>query len=308
MGQLVDGTWQRGDLPTTARGTFERAPTRFRAPALIAEPGRYHLYGAYACPWAHRVLITRALRGLTGAIGVTIVDPRMGEDGWPLRAEDPDPIGGAAFLYQVYLRADPRHSGRATVPVLWDRVAGTIANNESRELMRLLDRDLAPLAVDAAVDTLFPPALAPAIDATLDAIYQPINNGVYRAGFATNQAVYEAAVREVFDALARWDAVLGRQRYTCGDVLTAADIALFTTLLRFEPVYHGHFKCNLRRLRDHAHLWRFTRELWHHPAIAPTCHLDHIKTHYYWSHTQINPTRVIPLGPIIDDGDDDPAA
>lgn len=307
MGQLVDGTWQRGDLPT-ARGTFERAPTRFRDQALVAEPGRYHLYASYACPWAHRVLITRALRGLTGAIGVTIVDPRMGEDGWPLRAEDADPVGGAAFLYQVYLRADPRHTGRVTVPVLWDRVAGTIANNESRELMRLLDRDLAPLAVDAAIDTLFPPALAPTIDATLDAIYQPINNGVYRAGFATNQAVYEAAVREVFEALARWDAVLGRQRYTCGDVLTAADIALFTTLLRFDPVYHGHFKCNLRRLRDHAHLWRFTRELWHHPAIAPTCHLDHIKTHYYWSHTQINPTRVIPLGPIIDDGDDDPAA
>ncbi|HVV86129.1 MAG TPA: glutathione S-transferase C-terminal domain-containing protein [Kofleriaceae bacterium] len=301
MGQLVDGTWHGGDLPTSARGAFVRAPTTFRGRELVPEAGRYHLYASYACPWAHRVLITRALRGLTGAIGLTIVDPHMGEQGWPLRADDPDPIGGASYLYEVYLRADPRYTGRATVPVLWDRVAGTIVNNESRELMRLLDRDLAPLAREPVVDTLFPDLLVPRIEETLDAIYQPINNGVYRAGLATDQAVHEAAVREVFAALARWDEVLGRQRYTCGDTLTAADVALFTTLLRFDPVYHFHFKCNLRRLRDHANLWRFTRELWTHPAIAPTCHLDHIKAHYYWSHTQLNPTRIIPLGPILDE-------
>ncbi len=304
MGRLVDGIWHPGDLPTSARGEFTRAATTFRGDALVAEPGRYHLYASYACPWAHRVLITRALRGLTGAVAVTLVGPHMGDDGWPFRAEDPDPLGAGAFLRDVYVRADPRFTGRVTVPVLWDRVTGTIVNNESRELMRLLDRDLAPLAEAPVVDTLFPEPLRPAIDATLDAIYQPINNGVYRAGFATDQRGHEAAVREVFAALAHWDDVLGRQPYTCGEVLTAADVALFTTLLRFDPVYHFHFKCNLRRLRDHANLWRFTRALWHHPAIAPTCHLDHIKAHYYWSHTQLNPSRIVPLGPILDD---DPA-
>ncbi len=311
MGQLVDGTWQRV-ARAAARGTFERpsasgrferSTTQFRGQALEPEGGRYHLYASYACPWAHRVLITRALRGLTGVIGVTIVDPLMGDDGWAFRPEEPDPLGAAGFLHEVYTRADPRHTGRVTVPVLWDTVASTIVNNESRELMLLLDRDLAPLAADPAVDTLFPEALRPAIDTTLDAIYQPINNGVYRAGFATQQAVYEEAVVEVFAALAHWDGVLGRQPYVCGDVLTAADIALFTTLYRFEPVYHYHFKCNLRRLRDHPHLWRFTRALARHPAIAPTCHLDHIKGHYYRSHPQLNPTRIVPLGPILDEDD-----
>jgi putative glutathione S-transferase len=301
MGKLVDGVWQAGDLPTSAKGAFERAPTTFRAGTLVPTAGRYHLYASYACPWAHRILIVRALRGLTHAIGLTIVEPRMGDDGWPMRPEDPDPIGPAAFLRDVYVRADPHYTGRVTVPVLWDREAGTIASNESRELMKLLDRDLAPLAREPVVDTLYPPALVPAIEETLDAIYQPLNNGVYRAGLATRQEVYDQAVREVFAALARWDEVLGRQRYTCGDVLTAADVALFTTLYRFDPVYHFHFKCNLRRLRDHANLWRLVRELSTHPAIAPTCHLDHIKTHYYWSHTQINPYRIIPAGPILDE-------
>lgn len=301
MGRLVDGTWQTGDIPTSARGAFERAPTTFRGDRLVAEPGRYHLYASYACPWAHRILVTRALRGLGHAIGLTIVDPKMGDDGWELRADDPDPLGPARFLRDVYVRADPHYSGRVTVPVLWDRATGTIVNNESRELMKLLDRDLAPLARAPVVDTIYPAELVPRIEETLDAIYQPLNNGVYRAGLARQQDVYEAAVREVFAALARWDEVLGRQRYTCGDVLTAADVALFTTLYRFDPVYHFHFKCNLRRLRDHANLWRFVRELSSHPAIAPTCHLDHIKTHYYWSHPQINPTRIVPLGPILDE-------
>ena len=309
MGQLVDGTWHPVAPPTapgnfekpSATGAFERAPSRFRATALVPEAGRYHLYASYACPWAHRVLITRALRGLTGAIGVTIVDPFMGDDGWAMRPDDPDPLGGARFLHEVYTRADPRYTGRVTVPVLWDRVAGTIASNESRDLMLLCDRDLAPLAEAPAQGTLHPEALRPSIEATLDAIYPSINNGVYRAGFATTQEAYEAAVTEVFAALARCDDVLGRQRYLCGDVLTAADVALFTTLYRFDPVYHFHFKCNLRRLRDHRNLWRFVTELHQHPAIAPTCHLDHIKTHYYRSHPHLNPTRIVPLGPILDD-------
>ena len=297
MGQLIDGAWHTGNIPTSARGAFDRAPTTFRGKDLTAQAGRYHLYASYACPWAHRLLITRALRGLDGALGVTVVDPRMGDDGWAFRADDADPIGGAAFLREVYVRADPHYTGRVTVPVLWDKATGTIVNNESRELMLLLDRDLAPLADRPVVDTLHPDPLRAAIDATLDAIYQPINNGVYRAGFATRQEIYEDAVRELFAALARWDDVLAGQEWLCGDVVTAADVALFTTLYRFDPVYHFHFKCNVRRLRDHAHLWRFVQRLFALPGVAATCHLDHIKTHYYWSHPQINPTRIIPVGP-----------
>lgn len=183
------------------------------------------------------------------------------------------------------------------MPVLWDKKKATIVNNESRELMRLLDVDLAAIAVDPAVDTLAPDALRAEIDTILDALYTPINNGVYRAGFATTQDAYAAAVGELFAALAHWDAVLAAQPYLCGDVLTEADVALFTTLLRFDLVYYGHFKCNLRALRDHAHLWRFVRRLYQHPAITPTIDLDAIKLHYYWSHDKLNPRRIVPVGP-----------
>lgn len=299
MGSLVDGIWQTGDFPTTTEGAYARPASTFRDKGLALDPDRYHLYAAAACPWAHRVLITRALRGLSHAITVTLVDPRMGDDGWAFRPDDPDPLGGT-HLRDVYLRADPRFTGRVTVPVLWDRKKATIVNNESRELMRLLDVDLAALAVDPAVDTLCPDHLRNDIDAVLDAIYTPINNGVYRAGFATTQEVHDAAVRELFAALAHWDAVLARQPWLCGDTLTEADVALFTTLLRFDLVYYGHFKCNLRPLRDHAHLWRFVRRLYQHPAITPTIDLDAIKTHYYWSHDRLNPRRIVPLGPTIE--------
>lgn len=297
MGQLVDGKWHPGWYKPNDNGAFERPPTVFRNRVPAAVSGRYHLYAARACPWAHRTLITRSLRGLEHAIGVTIVDPHMGEDGWPFKLDDPDPIGPSRFLRDVYLRADPHYTGRVTVPVLWDRETHTIVNNESREIMRMLDVDFAPLAIAPFVNTLYPPDLRTEIDRVLDAIYEPINNGVYRAGFAKTQEAYEAAVRELFDALAHWDSILARQPFVCGSLLTEADIALFTTCLRFDLVYYSHFKCNVRRLRDHANLWKFTRRMWSHPGVRGTCYLDEIKTHYYWSQDNVNPTRIVPLGP-----------
>jgi len=300
MGQLVDGVWHTGWYEPDAKGAFQRPATRFRDRVTAVAPGRYHLYVSYACPWAHRTLIVRSLRGLERAVSVTVVDPKMGDDGWVFRPEDPDPIGGARLLQEVYRRAQPRYTGRVTVPVLWDREAHTIVNNESREVMRMLDVDFAPLAEEPLVDTLCPPALRADIDRILDAIYQPINNGVYRAGFAGTQDAYELAVRELFEALTHWDGVLATQPFLCGDRMTEADVALFTTLLRFDLVYYAHFKCNLRRVRDYAHLWRFTRRMYQHPGIRPTCHLDHIKTHYYWSQTTVNPSRIVPLGPDLE--------
>jgi len=297
MGQLVNGVWQAGWYEPDAHGAFQRPATRFRSrPCEIVEQ-RYHLYAAWACPWAHRTLITRALRGLTDAISVTIVDPHMGDDGWKFRADDPDPIGGATLLREVYLRASGLYTGRVTVPILWDRQTATIVNNESRDVMRIFDVDFEPLGRDALEPSLAPPALVAQVDAVLDAIYAPINNGVYRAGFATTQAAYASAASELFAALAHWDRVLAEQPYLCGARMTEADIALFTTLLRFDLVYYAHFKCNVKRLRDHANLWRFTRRMYQHPGIRPTCRLDDIKAHYYWSQTTVNPTRIVPLGP-----------
>lgn len=304
MGSLVDGKWIPGWGSPSDKGTFNRPKTTFRERTIEPVPGRYHLYVSYACPWAHRTLITRALRGLEDAISVTVVDPHMGTDGWPFRASDPDPIGAgktaqerSRFLRDVYLRADPHYTGRVTVPVLWDRERNTIVNNESREVMRMLDVDFAPAAQAPLVETLAPRALQAEIEAALDLMYDPINNGVYRAGFATSQSAYESAVNELFEALAHWDQRLSSRNYVCGDVMTEADIALFTTCLRFDLVYYSHFKCNLKRLRDHAGLWRFTRRMYAQPAIRKTCVLDEIKTHYYWSQENVNPTRIVPVGP-----------
>jgi putative glutathione S-transferase len=302
MGRLVDGVWQAGWAKPREAGAFERPPTKFRAritadgsSGFAAEAGRYRLYVSYACPWAHRTLIARALLGLEDAIAVTVVDPKMGDDGWLL----PD---GAGYLREVYLRADARYTGQVTVPVLWDEKSGTIVNNESREIMRMFDTELGGLAKAGAPagGTLAPAELRPRIDEVLDAIYAPINNGVYRAGFATTQAAYEAACRELFAALDHWDDVLGRQRFTCGSTLTEADVALFTTSLRFDLVYYAHFKCNVRRLRDYENLWGFTRDVYQRPAVKATCRLDHIKVHYYWSQENVNPHRIVPLGPTLE--------
>jgi glutathionyl-hydroquinone reductase len=296
MGQLVDGIWRSGWYEPDAKGAFNRPAARFRHRDIVAEPGRYHLYVSYACPWAHRTLITRALRGLEAAIPVTVVEPKMPDEGWAFGA-DPDPLGDSTLLQHVYLRADPRYTGRVTVPVLWDKQARTIVNNESREIMRMLDVDFEPIA---SGETLAPPALRAEIDRVLDAIYSPINNGVYRCGFATKQEAYDHAVRTLFDALYEWERVLGEQPFLCGEHMTEADIAMFTTLLRFDLVYYAHFKTNERRLRDLPNLWRFTRRMYQHPKIKPTCRLDHIKTHYYWSQPTVNPTRIIPIGPDLE--------
>jgi putative glutathione S-transferase len=300
MGHLVDGIWHTGWYEPDAHGAFQRPVARFRNRPAEITAGRYHLYAAWACPWAHRTLITRSLRGLVGAISVTIVDPQMGDDGWVVRADDPDPIGGAHLLRDVYVRADRGYTGRVTVPVLWDRQTATIVNNESREVMRIFDHDFAALADRPLEPTLAPAELTDQIDRVLDAIYAPINNGVYRAGFASSQSAYDLAVRELFGALAHWEAVLGDQPFLCGARMTEADVALFTTLLRFDLVYYGHFKCNLKRLRDHPNLWRFTRRMYQHPGIRPTCRLDDIKTHYYWSQPTVNPTRIVPIGPSLE--------
>jgi putative glutathione S-transferase len=297
MGELVDGVWKSGWYDPDARGAFQRPQTKFRGQVTAAEAGRYHLYVSYACPWAHRTLIVRALRGLEDAIGVTAVDPHMGDDGWVFADDEPDVILGKHYLRDVYVAADPHYSGRVTVPILWDKQTKTIVNNESREVMRMLDTQFEAHAKKKT--SLAPSELLPAIEKTLDAIYTPVNNGVYRAGFATKQEAYEEACKDVFAALDHWDAVLGKQRYLCGATLTEADVAMFTTLLRFDLVYHAHFKCNVRRIADYANLSGYLRDIYQMPDVKKTCRLDHIKTHYYWSQTTVNPHRIVPVGPDV---------
>jgi putative glutathione S-transferase len=305
MGQLVDGVWHVGWYDPDAQGAFRRPKTRFRqwvredgSTPFAPEAGRYHLYVSKACPWAHRTLVVRAERGLEDAIPVTVVDPKMGDDGWIFSPEEPDPVHAASHLRDVYLRAEARYTGRVTVPVLWDRKTGTIVNNESREIVRMMDDAFGALATKGP--TLAPEELRPRIDAVLDAIYGPINDGVYRTGFAATQRAYEEACLALFAALDHWEGVLSKQRYTCGDVFTEADVALFTTLLRFDLVYYAHFKCNVRRIADYPALHGFLRDVYQRPAVRPTCDLQAIKTHYYWSQTTVNPTRVVPLGPAVD--------
>ncbi len=304
MGMLVDGRWTTQWYQPDAAGRFVRPETRFRdqlTPGDIA-PGRYHLYISRACPWAHRVALIRELRGLQTAIGMTVVDPLMGAEGWVFSDApgcEPEPLFGATRLHELYTRANAAYTGRVTVPVLWDRQRGTIVNNESREIIRMLDTVFTPLAEHPEV-TFWLPEMGGRIDAVIDAIYEPINNGVYRAGFAHTQAAYEEAVADLFEALDHWDAVLSTSRYLCGDQLTEADWCLFTTLVRFDLVYFGHFKCNVRRIADYAHLSGYTRELAQLPGVAATLGLDHIKRHYYWSHEGINPTRIVPVGPTVD--------
>lgn len=304
-GRLVDGQWVSGGWAPDREGRFRREATTFRERISVGgahppEPGRYHLYVSHACPWAHRTLIVRKLRGLEDAISVSVVSPLMGDDGWEFgpEPEHRDDLFGAAHLRDVYTRAAPRFTGRVTVPVLWDKERSSIVCNESRLIIRSFDTDLMSLG-DPEV-TFCPPGAEEAIDRVLDDIYEPINNGVYRAGFAGSQLAYDEAVTELFAALDRYDALLSRRRYLVGDRITEADICLFTTLLRFDVVYHYHFKCNLRKIADYAHLSGYLRDLYQHPGIAETCHFDQIKRHYFWSHPQVNPTRIIPRGPLFD--------
>ena len=310
MGKLLRGEWQDEEHLAKAneKGEFVRAETKFRgtlsadgSSGFPAQAGRYHLYVSLACPWAHRTLITRQLKRLEDAVTVSVVHPHMGDFGWEFRefaGSSPDPIFGAHFLHEVYTHAVSDYTGRVTVPVLWDRQQATIVCNESRLIMRMFDHELDALG-DASVD-LCPREQQPAVDAEIDALYGPVNNGVYRAGFATTQRAYESAVRALFSALDSYEARLTKQRYLLGARLTEADICLFTTLLRFDPVYHYHFKCNIRRLADYPALSGYVRDIYQTPGVAAVCNLEHIKHHYFTSHPHINPNRIIPLGPELD--------
>ncbi|MBD2102809.1 glutathione S-transferase family protein [Leptolyngbya sp. FACHB-261] len=308
MGMLVEGQWLNQEKDRDAAGKFNRTPTQFHnritadgSSGFPAEAGRYHLYVSWACPWAHRTAILRQLKGLDDVIGLSAVAAVIEEDGWEFSEEPgsiPDSVNGARYLREIYTKAVADYTGKVTVPVLWDKQTGTIVNNESREIIRMLDTEFGDFA--KADINFYPEDLAESIDQTIDAIYQPINNGVYRSGFATTQEAYEEAVTELFEALDHWNDVLGQQRYLCGNRITEADWCMFTTLLRFDAVYYGHFKCNLRRIVDYNNLWGYLRDLYQQPGVRDTCNLDHIKRHYYRSHTNINPTRIVPKGPILD--------
>lgn len=307
MGMLIDGEWKKDGWKTDEEGHFQRSTTSFRDwvkqdsdARFRPESGRYHLYVSYACPWAHRTLITRQLTGLDEHISLSIVDPFMGEDGWAFSEEPgciPDPIFGADYLREVYLEADSNYTGRVTVPVLWDKQTSTIVNNESQEIMRMFNTAFSDLA-DGDID-LAPEDKWAEIEEVIEAIYNPINNGVYRAGFAATQKAYDEAVDQLFEALDYWENILSEQRYLVGEQFTEADICMFTTLFRFDPVYNTHFKCNIRRIIDYPNLWNYVKEIYQLPGVASTCNLSHIKQHYYRSHESVNPKRIVPAGPDI---------
>jgi len=315
VGLLVDGQWhdQWYDTKKTG-GHFLRSQAQFRnwvtadgSPGASgrggfkAEPGRYHLYVSLACPWAHRTLIFRSLKGLQDMISVSVVNHFMADKGWsfaPGRGVVADPIGGADFMHEVYTRADPKYSGRVTVPVLWDKEQNTVVTNESSEIIRMFNSAFDE--VGAAPGDFYPEALRTEIDEINTRVYETVNNGVYRSGFATTQQAYEEAVQALFETLDYLEARLSRQRYLVGDQITEADWRLFTTLVRFDPVYFGHFKCNRRRIVDYANLWGFTKELYQVPGVAETVDMHHIKHHYYGSHETVNPTRIVPVGPDVD--------
>lgn len=292
----------------TDTGAFERQADAFRAwvaddgssPHPVAR-GRYHLYISLACPWASRALIALKVKGLERAIGVTVLDPVRDERGWAFRdgpGHSRDPVNGFRFLSEAYLATDPGYSGRVTVPVLWDRAAGKIVNNSEDDICRMFNGVFSSLG-SGGVD-LFPPDIAREQEALSGFVYERVNNGVYEAGFATSQRVYDKAVRELFAALDQLEQRLADRRYLFGDRIVEADWRLFCTLVRFDAVYYGHFKCNLRRIMDYPNLDGYLRDLYQQPGIAETVNLDHIKRHYYLTHAEINPTRIVPLGPILD--------
>jgi glutathionyl-hydroquinone reductase len=313
MGLLVDGAWQDIDMRTQS-GQFVRKPTVFHnyvtadgSPGptgkggFPAERGRYHLYVSLACPWAHRTLIFRKLKKLDEVVSVSVTVPLSGKTGWKFGSEPGatlDTVNGKSTVAEIYVLGDPHYSGRASVPVLWDKKRGVVVNNESSEIIRMLNS-----AFDAFTDVrsdYYPAALRAEIDRINDLVYATVNNGVYRAGFATAQAAYEEAARAVFATFDELEARLSRQRYLIGAQITEADWRLFTTLVRFDTVYYSHFKCNLRRIVDYPNLSNYLRELYQVAGVAETVNLDHIKRHYYGSHRNVNPTGIVPLGPLID--------
>ncbi|WP_426414915.1 glutathione S-transferase family protein [Aestuariirhabdus sp. LZHN29] len=316
MGLLVKGQWQDQWYDTReSGGAFVREGAQFRnwitsdgqpGPSgeggFRAEAGRYHLYVSLACPWAHRTLIFRQLKGLEALISLSVVDPDMLENGWEFGAgtagASGDDLYACSFLHQIYTRDNPQYSGRVTVPVLWDKQRQCIVSNESSEIIRMFNG-----AFDALTGNrldFYPEALKAEVDAINSRVYEQVNNGVYRTGFATTQQAYDSALTALFGALDWLEVLLGQQRYLAGGQITEADWRLFTTLVRFDAVYVGHFKCNLRRIVDYPQLSNYLRELYQWPGIAETVNMEHIKRHYYYSHSQINPTRIVPGGPVID--------
>ena len=315
MGLLVEGEWQDKWYDTKSTGgRFVRKDSQFRnwitpdgsagpsgEAGFKAEANRYHLYVSLACPWACRTLIMRNIKGLEEMISVSVVNPLMVENGWTFEEDEgviADPVLNADFLHQIYTHVEPNYSGRVTVPVLYDLKQNKIVNNESSEILRMLNSAFD--GIGAKPGDYSPAALMNEIDAINEKVYHNINNGVYKAGFSTAQEVYEEEVEKVFAALDEVEEILGRQPYLVGDQITEADWRLFTTLIRFDPVYYGHFKCNYRHVYEYPNIWRYTKELYNHPGVAETVDFRHIKEHYYRSHKTINPTGVVPKGPVLD--------
>lgn len=316
MGLLVDGEWRDKWYDTESTGgKFERSTSEFRnwvtadgsagpsgKSGFQAQSGRYHLYVSYACPWAHRALIFRALKDLTDHISVSVVHPDMMEDGWTFATDfegaTGDTLFGSDFLRDIYIKADPNFTGRVTVPVLWDKAQSTIVSNESAEIIRMFNS--AFNEITGNTDDYWPTDLREQIADINERVYETVNNGVYKAGFATSQDAYDDAVHPLFDSLAWLESILENNRFLAGDKLTEADWRLFTTLARFDLVYHTHFKCNHKRLIDYPNLWAYTRQLYQHPDIAETVHFDHIVRHYHFSQTTVNPHQIIPINPTVD--------
>ena len=314
MAMLVDGTWSQRDDLVDAEGRLQRPVAAFRnwitadggpgptgRGGFKAEPGRYHLYVARACPWAHRTTIFREIKGLQSMIGLSVTHWLMADNGWtfePGPGVVADPLRSTEFIWQLYQRSDPNYTGHATVPVLWDKDTSQIVSNESAQIIRIFNSAFDHLG--ARPGDYYPEHLHAQIDTLNTRIYDTFNNGVYKAGFARSQAAYDEAVGPIFETLEWLEALLSRQRFLCGDVLTEADWRLFTTLVRFDLVYYAHFKCNIRRLIDYPAIWSYTRKLYQMPGIMDTVNFDHIKRHYYQSHRQINPTGIVPSGPILD--------
>jgi len=305
MGYLQNGKWIDGPRPVDASGEFKRQASQLRdrvsadgSSGYPAEAGRYHLYVSLGCPWAHRTLIFRKLKKLESVISLSVVAPVMSKEGWAFDAEWPDHVNGFHHMHQIYTHARPDYSGRVTVPVLWDKRQNTIVNNESSEIIRMLNTEFVAFTDDRT--DYYPERLRSEIDSVNELVYECVNNGVYRCGFATTQTAYERAFARLFDALGQLEARLARQRYLAGDVITEADWRIFPTLIRFDAVYVGHFKCNLRRIDDYPNLSNYLRELYQVPGVAETVDIAHYKRHYYMSHESINPTRIVPVGPALD--------
>lgn len=310
LGQLVNGKWTTEWTERNEKGQFQRMSTQFHqwitadgSSGLKAESGRYHLYISLGCPWAHRTVLLWKLKGLENIISLSIVDPVISEQGWQFSdyaGSIRDNVNNADYLWQVYVKSDPTYTGRVTVPVLWDKQTNQIVNNESRQIIQMFNSEFNELLDSEFQDIDFYPIhLRDEIDRILDDIYQPINNGVYRCGFATSQGAYDEAVTELFQALEKYEAILGQQKYLCGDHLTLADWCLFTTLFRFDLAYYGLFKCNLKCLVDFPNLWNYCRELYQHAEAQSVCSIDHVKRLYYAGLPELNPSRIVPKGPAI---------